>query len=225
MAGLLAGSASWFVGRAPEGPGWMERSLELAPESLVHHWALGYHYRLLGRAGERERYAAWVHDRQPSVVYTRQLRALVAALQGRPDEARTILAAVDVSGLDGHQLFHVAESIITPGDTVRRIAGLELASDRSFPRRFHRRALSVPRTAGARGRVHPTALEGCAARRRAQRRKRRRRVQPWWQPAGRIPHHRGRFVHRSTAVSLRSACSQPALSRSALAPLRLQRRR
>ncbi|HXW05063.1 MAG TPA: protein kinase [Vicinamibacterales bacterium] len=132
MAGLLAGSASWFVGRAAEGIGWMERSLELAPESLIHHWAVGYHYCLLGRAGEGERHAAWMHDRQPSVVYSRQLRALVAALQGRLDEARTILAAVDVSGLDGHQLFHVAESIIMSGDTVGGMAALELAIDRSF---------------------------------------------------------------------------------------------
>jgi tetratricopeptide (TPR) repeat protein len=132
MAGALAGSASWFVGRAAEGLGWMERSLELAPDSLIHHWALGYHYCLLSRPDDAEPQAAWMQDHLPSAAYTMQLRALVAALKGRRDEAHAILEPLDLSVLDGHQLFHVAESLTMGGDTARGMAALEQAIDRSF---------------------------------------------------------------------------------------------
>ncbi|HSC27000.1 MAG TPA: tetratricopeptide repeat protein [Vicinamibacterales bacterium] len=132
MAGMLAGSTTWFVGRAADGLEWMERALELAPDSAIHHWALGYHYCLLGRVDEGERHGQWLHERSPSIVYTLQLRALAAALKGRLDEARAILEPIDPSVLDGHQLFHVSESLTMSGDTARGMDALEVAIDRGF---------------------------------------------------------------------------------------------
>ena len=49
IAGMLAGVASWFVGRAADGLGQMEQSLTLDPDSIIHRWTLGYHYALVGR--------------------------------------------------------------------------------------------------------------------------------------------------------------------------------
>jgi eukaryotic-like serine/threonine-protein kinase len=132
MSGALAGSASWFVGRAAEGLEWMERALQLAPESFIHQWALGYHYCLLGRTDDAARHAEWMHNRLPATVYTLQLRALTAALAGRPSDARAILDALDLGALDGHQLFHVSESITMAGDTGGGLAALETAIDKSF---------------------------------------------------------------------------------------------
>lgn len=132
MSGALAGSSSWFVGRPADGLEWLERSLELAPDSLIHQWALGYHYCLLGRVDDAERHARWLQERAPALVYTRQLGALAAALEGRRNEARAILEPIDLTVLDGHQLFHVAESFVVSGDTARGMAVLEMAIDRSF---------------------------------------------------------------------------------------------
>jgi eukaryotic-like serine/threonine-protein kinase len=132
MSGALAGSASWFVGRAAEGLGWLERSLELAPESLVHRWALGYHYCLLGRMDDAERQVRWLHERMAPLFYTLQLRALVEGLNGRQPEACAILAPIDVGLLDGHQLFHLSESLAVAGDIGGGMATLEMAIDRSF---------------------------------------------------------------------------------------------
>jgi serine/threonine protein kinase len=167
MAGALAGSASWFVGRAAEGVKWMELGLELAPDSLVHHWALGYHYCLVGRVDESEAHVWWMRNRLPSAVYTVQLHALTAALKGRHDEARAILEPLDLDVLDGHQLFHVSESITMAGDTARGMAALEHAIDRSFcPYDFI--AVHCPFLQPLRGRPDFARLLSKAARRVAE---------------------------------------------------------
>ena len=132
LAGMLAGVTTWFVGRPAEGLESQERSLDLEPESFIHRWTLAYHYLLVGRTTDAGRQAEWLHEHAPQLPYTAQMRALVAALEGRPNDALAMLATVDIRVLDGHHLFHLAESFTMAGDTARGMELFEMAVDRSF---------------------------------------------------------------------------------------------
>jgi serine/threonine protein kinase/tetratricopeptide (TPR) repeat protein len=132
LAGMLAGVTTWFVGRPAEGLESQERSLDLEPESFIHRWTLAYHYLLIGRTADAARQAEWLHEHAPQLPYTAQMRALVAAIEGRPNDALALLATVDIRVLDGHHLFHLAESFAMAGDTTRGMELFEMAVDKSF---------------------------------------------------------------------------------------------
>jgi eukaryotic-like serine/threonine-protein kinase len=132
LTNALVGSNAWFQGRAAEGVPFMEESVRLAPDGLIFRWALGYHYALVGRGEDAAVQAAWLTERAPQVPYTSQLRALIAALEGRAADALTLLETVDIGALDGHHTFHVAESYIMAGEGSRGLALLDTAVDRGF---------------------------------------------------------------------------------------------
>jgi len=132
LAGMLAGVTTWFVGRPAEGLESQERSLELEPESFIHRWTLAYHYLLVGRTADAARQADWLHEHAPQLPYTAQMRALVAAAEGRPNDALALITPVDIRVLDGHHLFHLAESFAMAGDTARGMELFEMAVDKSF---------------------------------------------------------------------------------------------
>jgi eukaryotic-like serine/threonine-protein kinase len=140
MAAMLAGAVTWFVGRPAEGLEACERALEMDPENRINRWTLGYHYALLGRLGDAAAQAQWLHERAPTMFYAIQLRALVAAAEGRKETALGLLAAVDPTILDAHHRFHLAEAFAMAGDAPRALALFEQAVDTSFfPHQFFAR--------------------------------------------------------------------------------------
>jgi len=132
FADLLAGVLSWFIGGAAKGIPLMERALSLDPDSLVHHWTLGYQYALAGRWADAEIHAEWLHQHAPQLPYTVQLRALMAAVRGRKDEALAWLRQVDTAPLDAHHTFHLCESFAMAGDPARALELMERAVDNGF---------------------------------------------------------------------------------------------
>jgi hypothetical protein len=77
-------------------------------------------------------HARWREQHAPDVPYSRQLRGLLAALDGRREEALALVNAVDTSALDGHNTFHLAEVYALAGDTARALALCEQAVDGNF---------------------------------------------------------------------------------------------
>ncbi|HSM61343.1 MAG TPA: protein kinase [Longimicrobiales bacterium] len=132
LAHALVGSASWFVGRPVEGLPAMEETVRLAPMGPIFHWALGYHYALVGRFPDAEREAAWLGENASAMPYTAQLNALTAAVAGRRSEALEILSTVDEDALDGHHMFHVAESHAMAGAHDRAVSLLDRAVTLGF---------------------------------------------------------------------------------------------
>ena len=132
LAGMLDGVATWFVGRPEDGISSIERALALEPESVIHRWAMAYHYLLVNRLADAKRQAAWLEDRAPQLPYTQQMLALIAALDGRTDEARAHIARIDMSALDSHHMFHLAESMIMSGDLARGTELFEQAVNGNF---------------------------------------------------------------------------------------------
>ena len=137
LANMLAGVATWFTGRAAEGLATMERALQLDPESLIHRWTMGYHYALVGRVADAAVQAEWMHQRAPEMPYTVQLRSLLAALQGRKEEALELLGQVNTSALDGHNRYHIGEAFALAGDATRALPLIDQAVDGNFyPHRY-----------------------------------------------------------------------------------------
>jgi eukaryotic-like serine/threonine-protein kinase len=130
MAWVLAGAARWFVGRIEEAASFMERALELEPESVIIPWGLGYTYTMLGRIDEADVHAEWLMTHAPQMPYAPHLKSLVLSLQGRQGEARAILEALDAAVLDGHQSWHIAESFAMAGAKEQALALLDQAIER-----------------------------------------------------------------------------------------------
>ena len=99
---------------------------------LIFHWGLGLHYALLGRFTDAEREATWLAEHAAELPYTAQLRALVAAVAGRRDEALELLSHVDELALDGHHTGHLAESYAMAGEHGRAVALVDRAVTLGF---------------------------------------------------------------------------------------------
>jgi tetratricopeptide (TPR) repeat protein len=132
LSSMLLGVTHWFVGRFEEALPGLRRSLELDPQSFLLHWTLGYTYAAVGRLPEAARHAAFVREIGPDVTYTRQLLALIDGLEGRKSEALERIASIDITPLDAHNKFHLAESFGLAGETDRALDVLELAVDQGF---------------------------------------------------------------------------------------------
>jgi eukaryotic-like serine/threonine-protein kinase len=140
MAWLLAGVSRWFVGRIADAPSFLERALELEPESVIIPWGLGYTYAMVGRIDEADVRAEWLMTHAPQMPYAPHLKSLVLSLQGRQAEARAILQGVDTAVLDGHQSWHLAESFAMAGAHEQALRLLDQAVERgNYPHDFFER--------------------------------------------------------------------------------------
>jgi eukaryotic-like serine/threonine-protein kinase len=132
LANLLVAANTWHTGRPGEGVAAMEEAVRLAPGGFIFRWGLGYHYALVGRFGDAAREAAWLAEHAAQLPYTAQLRATLAAVDGRRAEALAILATVDESALDGHHTLHLAEAYAMAGEPGRAVQLLDRAINLSF---------------------------------------------------------------------------------------------
>ncbi len=128
----LRGLVPWFVGRFEEGLPDLLHAQELDPEDYLLRWCIGYTYAALGRLPEAAPHAAFVQGVGPDVPYTRQLLALLDALEGRKGAASERLAPIEVAPLDAHNIFHLAESFGLAGETERALDLLDQAVDGGF---------------------------------------------------------------------------------------------
>jgi serine/threonine protein kinase/thioredoxin-like negative regulator of GroEL len=122
---MVAGIGHWFVGQPEIGFPSLQRSLELDPQNFIGHWSIGYGYALAGRLSDASRHARILDAAGPDVPYTRQLLALVDALEGRRDAALSRIVSVDDAALDAHHRFHLAESFAMCGELDRALDLLE----------------------------------------------------------------------------------------------------
>ena len=122
----------WFVGGHEEALPPQLRGLEIDPQNLLLHWCIGYTYASLGQLSEAAKYVTWLRETAPDLPYTRQLQALVDALNGEQERAMECLAPVDVAPLDVHNKFHLAESFAMAGVTDRALELLDRAVDEGF---------------------------------------------------------------------------------------------
>ncbi|MFN8668638.1 MAG: protein kinase [Gemmatimonadaceae bacterium] len=132
LANVLVAANTWWTGRFAEGLPYIEAAVRLAPGGLIFHWGLGHHLALLGRYEESARHAAWLAEHAPHFPYTPTLQGLLAAAAGRAAEARATLATIDESPLDGHHIFHLAESYAMAGAAEKAVELLDRAVTLGF---------------------------------------------------------------------------------------------
>ena len=129
---LMICVVEWFAGRSGARVDANETALTMDPENPIIHWSLGYTYALMGRVSDTAVQVKWMMDRVPQLPYTVQISSLVDALEGRTADALEALEALDLTPLDAHQTFHIAESYAMAGDTTRALELLERAVDHGF---------------------------------------------------------------------------------------------
>jgi tetratricopeptide (TPR) repeat protein len=132
MAGLLLGSAYWFVGRPQEGLEPQEFALTIDPDNPILHWTLGYTHALLGNTSLARTHADWMRSSVPAMPYTTHLSALVHAMEGRRDEALTTLRALGPTTFDAHLTFHLSEAYALAGEHDTAIRLLADGVERGF---------------------------------------------------------------------------------------------
>ncbi len=130
--GLASGTRYWFVGEPEKGLKGQLRALEIDPHNFIFHWTLGYTYASLSQLSEATKYVTWMRDVAPDLPYTRQMQALLDALNGEKERALECLAPVDAAPLDAHNKFHLAESFAMAGATDRALDVLERSVDEGF---------------------------------------------------------------------------------------------
>ncbi len=130
LAWQLAGVVTWFVGRHEDGIPHLKRAVEMDPQNAIVRWAIGYTLACVGRVEDAAVHAAWMREHAEGMPYTGQLNALVEAQQGRKEAGREWLT--DITPLDGHHMFHLAESFAMVDDTDTALDWLERGVDAGF---------------------------------------------------------------------------------------------
>jgi len=130
---MAAGLVPWFEGQHGQGIADLERGLEIDPQNFIVHWAAGYAKALAGRLPDAARHAKVLSEMSAANPYTRQLLSLVDGLEGRRREALDRIAPVDVTAIDAHHAFHLAESFIAAGNLDRGLDLLEQAVPGFYP--------------------------------------------------------------------------------------------
>jgi TolB-like protein len=137
MAGVLLGSAHWFVGRPHEGLDAIEHAAMLDADNPIVRWTLGYTYALVGRVEDARRQADWMIRHAPAMPYSVHLSGLVLALEGRQDEALGALAGIEAFPFDAHLTFHLGEAFAMAGAHDVALGLLADSIERGFyPARF-----------------------------------------------------------------------------------------
>jgi eukaryotic-like serine/threonine-protein kinase len=137
MAGILLGSAYWFVGRPAERLDALEQAMMLDPDNPIIRWSLGYTLAGLLRADEARPHADWMKRHSPQMPYTAQLMALLEAMDGRRENALAEIRSIPPMRYDAHLTFHLAEGFAMAGEVDTAIEMVADAVERGFyPRGF-----------------------------------------------------------------------------------------
>ena len=132
LANILVAANTWWTGRFGDGIQYLEEAVRLAPAGLIFRWGLGNHYALLGRFDDAGRQAAWLEEHAPHFPYTPTLRGLLLGAAGQHSEAQALLDTIDITPLDGHHIFHLAESYAAAAAPERAIALTRRAVEMGF---------------------------------------------------------------------------------------------
>jgi eukaryotic-like serine/threonine-protein kinase len=132
LANILVASNTWWTGRFAEGTAYLEEAIRIAPAGLIFRWGMGNHYALLGRYDDAARQAAWLAEHAPHFPYTPTLQGLILGATGRQADALPVLEAIDEAPLDGHHLFHLAESYAAAGADAKAVELLDRAVTMGF---------------------------------------------------------------------------------------------
>ncbi len=129
---VASGLPHWFVGEPERAIPGVERAIELDPHNPILRWCASYTYALADRREEAWRQADALARLAPGIPYARQIQALLAGLEGRREEALRQIVDLDLTPLDAHHRFHLAESFFVAGDPGRGFDLLEQAIEGGF---------------------------------------------------------------------------------------------
>src|SRR5690606_28236109 len=115
-----------------EGLPVLEMAATLDPDNPILRWTLGYTLALLGEPDSARGHADWMHAHAPTMPYSAHLVALLHALDGRADDAITVLRTIEAMHFDAHLTFHLGEVYALAGDAPTALRLLGDAVERGF---------------------------------------------------------------------------------------------
>ena len=128
----LTSAIEWMEGNFAGALSWATRCVELAPDSTIWRWHLGYAKILAGRLPEARAEAELMMRSEPGHPYSGQLLALTRALVGDLAGAHEAWAPFAGATFDHHLTFHIGEQYAVLGDAGRAVELLENAIARGF---------------------------------------------------------------------------------------------
>jgi tetratricopeptide (TPR) repeat protein len=133
LSWIASSTPNWFVGDFGRSIPGLLRGLELDSYHLMVIWSLAYGFALMRDFPNAKKYALTMQGLAPEFTYTRQILSLIDGLEGRREAALDRIQSMDAARLDGHHLFHLAESFVVAGAHDRALELLELATDGFHP--------------------------------------------------------------------------------------------
>ena len=138
FSGAMMACGQWFAGNIGHDVDKLVQGLAMDPQNAILNWALGYTYAMMGRVTDAARHADWMRQHAPQLPYTAHLTSLVESAAGRTEEALATIRRVDLTPLDAHQTFHIAEAFAMAGDTAKALSLVDFAVDHGmYPHRFY----------------------------------------------------------------------------------------
>ncbi len=129
---MCAGAAGTIAGQFDEALSDYERGMALDPQNYFLRWCLGYTLAALGQTHQASRHAQFMFETEPDGPYTLQFLSLIDALEGKHQNAITRLSNIDMTPLDSHTRFHLAEPFAVAGDHERALEMIERTVDGGF---------------------------------------------------------------------------------------------
>ena len=129
---VLLGCTRWQSGDFLGALGILGRSIELDEQNFMGHWCMGYACAAAGNLSQAVLQLEWLERVGPHVPYTAQLGAIVDAMRGDQQNARSRLAAFNAGQFDQHLTFHLAESHAVAGSNNEALEFLESSIVKGF---------------------------------------------------------------------------------------------
>jgi TolB-like protein len=123
-----------FRGRLAEAASASRRIYEVDGENVHTVWSHGIHLAYAGLVGELHELVQRLVRLAPDYVYTHQMQALAAAMDGRPGEARSLVSPrlARAARRDAHLALHLAEAFAQMGAWDDALDALDVAVRRGF---------------------------------------------------------------------------------------------
>jgi len=154
----------FFSGEIEGNIAGLERAVAASPNDFGGRWDLGYALTVTGALDAAQVHVDWMLGVAPEVPYVVQSNALLRVARGDRARGLALVAHLDLTPLDAHLTFHIAEVFAMADEIARGIDVLALAEQKGFtpvdfiarhnpfmqPLRSHARFAEIVRDAAAR---------------------------------------------------------------------------
>jgi len=129
---IISSLVPFFSGEIEGTIAGLERAAATSPSDFGGRWILAYALTITGALDAAQVHVDWMLGVAPEVPYVVQSDALLRVARGDVAGGLTLVADLDLTPLDAHLTFHIAEVFAMAGEIARGIDVLALAVQKGF---------------------------------------------------------------------------------------------